>query len=75
MRCNIDSKGKAIRFIGGLAILVVAGILAGLLLLSIIGPTWVWLIVAGLGLMGSFAVFEARAGWCAARAMGFKTRW
>ena len=23
---------------------------------------------------GAFAVFEARAGWCAVRAMGFKTK-
>jgi hypothetical protein len=31
------------------------------------------LCLSGLAL-GAFMIFEARAGWCAVRALGFKTR-
>lgn len=75
MQCNIDSKGKFVRLVYGLIMLVAAGLLAGLILAEVIAGGWVWAIVAGLALMGAFAVYEARAGWCVARAMGFRTKW
>jgi hypothetical protein len=61
------------RLVKGLVLLVAA--VAMLLLWAI--PTggaiaWVVTVVAALG--GAFAVFEAHAGWCVVRAMGFKTR-
>jgi len=73
MQCNIDAKGKAVRLIWGLVMLAAAGGLAGLILLEVVPGGWVWLGVAGLVLMGGFGIYEARAGWCAVRAMGFKT--
>ena len=73
MQCNIDAKGKAVRLVYGLLMLAAAGLLAGLALLHVLGGWWVWAGVAALVLMGGFGVFEARAGWCVVRAMGFKT--
>jgi hypothetical protein len=32
-----------------------------------------WLPVAGSIFGGAFSIWEARAGWCVVRAMGFKT--
>lgn len=73
MQCNIDAKGKALRLIYGLVMIAAAAALAGLLLADVLGAAWLWAVAAGLALMGGFAVFEARAGWCVVRAMGFKT--
>lgn len=73
MQCNIDARGKFVRLIYGLLMLLGAMIGAGLLLAGVVSGWWLWVIVAGLALMGGFGVFEARAGWCVMRAMGFKT--
>lgn len=73
MQCNIDAKGKVLRLIYGLILLVLAGLLAGLILLEVVAGGWGWAGVVALALFGGFAVFEARAGWCVMRAMGFKT--
>lgn len=73
LTCNIDAKGKRVRFITGLATIGFALALAALWA----WPTrdWVrWGAVGLLVLMGSFTLFEARAGWCVVRAMGFKTK-
>lgn len=73
MQCNIDAKGKMLRLIYGLLMIGVAAVLAGLILLDIVAGGWVWAGVVALGLFGAFGVYEARTGWCAVRAMGFKT--
>lgn len=72
MQCNIDAAGKRFRLIAGIVTLLIAGAVA---LWSVItGANWLaWVIVAGLSFAGGFSVFEARAGWCAVRAIGFKT--
>ncbi len=75
MQCNIDSKGKAVRLIWGLVMLGAAIALAGLIVAEVVGGGWVWAVVVGLVLLGVFGIYEARAGWCAMRAMGFKTKW
>ena len=75
MQCNIDAKGKAVRLIYGLLMLAIAAVLAVLLGLGVFGVWWLWLIVAGLALMGGFSIFEARQGWCVVRAMGIRTKW
>lgn len=75
MKCNIDSKGKAVRLIWGLGMLALATVLAGLILLDVVGGGWAWAGVVALGLMGAFGIYEARHGWCAVRAMGIKTKW
>ncbi|MEM1210054.1 MAG: hypothetical protein AAGI54_12380 [Planctomycetota bacterium] len=73
MACNIDSKGKAVRLlIGGLT--VIAAVLLTVLAFAGVLPTFPWVIVAvAAALGGAFAVYEGWAGWCAVRAMGFKT--
>lgn len=70
MQCNIDSKGKAVRLVIGLASLT-----AGLLVLVFAGTEGAPLGI-GIGCLagGAFATFEGWSGWCAVRAMGFKTR-
>lgn len=72
LTCNIDAKGKRARFIFG-AILIVAGGTAAALWAAPGGGWKAWTTVGLLLFWGGFAVFEARAGWCAVRAMGFKT--
>lgn len=61
---NIDDKGRLIRGLGALALLVGGGF----------GFTVsVWLGIALLT-SGVFVAFEARRGWCALRACGIRTR-
>ncbi len=74
--CNIDAKGKTIRFIGGISALLGGAvgyyILEGeyLPIPETLGQLGVVAAVIG----GVFSIFEARAGWCIVRALGFKTR-
>ena len=72
LHCNIDSRGRAVRLVYGL-ILLGAGV--GMLLWWALpaGTARAWVATALVLAGGAFAVFEARAGWCAIRAMGFKT--
>lgn len=72
MQCNIDAKGKFVRLIYGI-VLLIAGIVLMLAWTIRVGGAIAWLITIGLILGGAFAIFEARAGWCVMRAMGFKT--
>jgi len=48
-------------------------VLAVLCLAGVLQAGWWWFVVAGAAAGGAFTVFEARAGWCVVRAMGFKT--
>lgn len=72
MQCNIDQRGRKARLVTGAVVdalgvfLLVAGIYVGKK----------WLIVAGAiaCLSGMFMIFEGVKGWCAVRAMGFKTK-
>ena len=61
---NIDNKGRIIRGLGALALLVGAGF--GF-------SVSVWLGIALMAL-GVFVAFEALRGWCALRACGIKTK-
>lgn len=70
--CNIDARGKAARLIYGIVLLIVALVLLFAWALPG-GSLWAWVVTVLCGLGGAFAVFEARAGWCVVRAMGFKT--
>ncbi|MAX45636.1 MAG: hypothetical protein CMB24_02440 [Euryarchaeota archaeon] len=73
MQCNIGAKGKAARLKMGLMALVGALALAAVILTGFIeGAIW-WYAVAATTFGGMFAIWEARAGWCIVRAMGFKT--
>ena len=73
MQCNIDARGKAMRLING-----IIGVIVGLVLLFAwalrTGSIAAWVVTGVVLLAGAFSIFEARAGWCIVRAMGFKTR-
>ena len=71
--CNINSRGKLIRLAGGLLLILVAGGLFVLILLGSVGGPWAWVATVVLLASGVFGVYEGRAGWCAARALGFNT--
>jgi hypothetical protein len=71
-QCNIDGRGKAVRLIGGILFLL-AGIAAVLLWAGPTGRVAPWVISCTFVFAGAFMIFEARAGWCVVRAMGFKT--
>ena len=72
LTCNIDAAGKAARLKVG-----IMSIAAGLGLAVLVGtgllPTLGWWAVAASIASGAFTIWEARAGWCVVRAMGFKT--
>ncbi len=72
LTCNIDSRGKRARLIYGL-VLVVLGLVLLFTWALPAGTVWSWVVVVSCFVGGGFALFEARAGWCAVRAMGFKT--
>lgn len=61
---NIDNKGRLVRGLGALALLVGAGF--GF-------AVSVWLGIALLA-SGVFVAFEALRGWCALRACGIRTK-
>jgi uncharacterized membrane protein HdeD (DUF308 family) len=73
LQCNIDSKGKLARLIWGLMLLA-GGVIVLLTWAWNSTGAWPWIVGAALIAGGAFAIFEARAGWCVVRALGFKTR-
>jgi hypothetical protein len=73
LACNIDERGRTARLRFGLVFLILAVALSLLWALPT-GSTLAWLVSAVLGAGGAFSLFEARAGWCAVRALGFRTR-
>lgn len=72
LKCNIGAAGKAARLRVGL-LGVAGGLTLGLVTAVGVLPTLAWWAVLGSIAGGSFAIWEARAGWCVVRAMGFKT--
>jgi hypothetical protein len=73
LTCNIDARGKRARLIFGLVLVLTAVLLAFVWAMPA-GGAVPWVVVASCGIGGGFVLFEARAGWCAVRAMGFRTR-
>jgi hypothetical protein len=72
LQCNIDSRGRVVRLVYGLVLLAAAAVM--LLWWAIpTGSAWAWVFTLLALAGGAFAVFEARAGWCVVRAMGWKT--
>ncbi|MCC5830534.1 MAG: hypothetical protein JJU36_13895 [Phycisphaeraceae bacterium] len=75
--CNIDSRGRRVRLLGGLFCGVVG---IGVLVAALLGTgrdggvgTWAWWVGGGFLAGAAFTIYEARAGWCALRAMGIRT--
>ena len=73
LTCNIDAKGKKVRLINGIVTVVLALAVLGFWAIPS-GFIVAWALFAFLLISGSFMIFEARAGWCVVRAMGFKTK-
>jgi hypothetical protein len=72
LSCNIDARGKVARLVWGILMLVAAALAA--IFWAAGSGSWVpWAVVVALGVAGAFGIFEARAGWCVVRAMGFRT--
>ncbi len=74
MQCNIDARGKAVRLRFGIAMTVIGCAIVALRIVGILRWDWAMWLGIGFVLVGGFGIFQARAGWCAVRAMGFKTR-
>ena len=72
LTCNIDRGGRWARGLCGLAFLAIAAIVL-LRGLGIGGAAVRWTVGIVAALLGAFQVFEALAGWCITRALGFKT--
>ena len=72
LECNIGETGKAARLRLGL-LGVAGGVALGIITSVGLLPSLAWWGVLGSIAGGSFAIWEARAGWCIVRAMGFKT--
>lgn len=71
MACNINRKGRVARAVSG-GLMIIAG---GAVVWSAWPELGLW---RGIGagallLVGGFQIFEAKAGWCVARAMGYRT--
>jgi hypothetical protein len=72
MQCNIDARGKRLRLINGIVTTMIG--LALLLTWALPSDRWVpWIVTIAVIAGGAFMMFQARAGWCVVRAMGFKT--
>ena len=72
LTCNIDARGKAVRLVYGI-LLVLAGFALVYWLAWNSASVLRWFLAISCIVGGAFAIFEARAGWCVMRAMGFKT--
>ena len=73
MECNIDSKGRVVRFITGIFAILSGIVLAILVSQGLLTSESYMFIIIGSILGGAFAMWEARAGWCVVRAIGIRT--
>jgi len=71
--CNIDLRGRRYRYRIGFALLAL-GVVVYALGVGYFGGALPRLIAIVLAAAGLFSIFEANRGWCAARALGFKTK-
>ncbi len=75
LTCNIDRRGQRARALVGVILLIGAG--AAFYLGATrdgSASTASWITGASLVVGGLFCLFEAANGWCAVRAMGFRTK-
>jgi hypothetical protein len=75
LTCNIDRAGQRARGIVGIVLVIGAGI-AFYFAATSGGNAALGALIAAIGLLlgGAFCLFEAANGWCAVRAMGFRTK-
>lgn len=74
LECNIDERGIRFRRRLGLILVGIGLAIAGLLLMIDTAYGFTWLGSVGFILGGAFCLFEAQMGWCAVRALGFRTK-
>ncbi len=71
MKPNIDRRGRIARALSGLLCIAAGG---GCMVWAWPDSVpWRWTIALGLLAAGLFQLYEARKGWCIARACGLKT--
>jgi hypothetical protein len=70
--CNIDQRGRAVRYRIGLTLVTLAVLLT--VASRLLDKSLLLFVSAPLGAAGLFSLFEANRSWCAVRALGFKTR-
>ncbi len=73
LTCNIDQRGRTMRIVIGAMIEGPGWLLLVLKFLGKIEGDWPWFVGAAAILGGMFMIVEGALGWCAVRAMGFKT--
>ena len=75
--CNIDSRGRALRFFTGILAMLGGGLAYLILMMEVIPvPESIGTLgVLAMFIGGAFAIFEAKAGWGVVRALGFRTRY
>ena len=73
MQCNIDERGRPVRMVWGVGMLIVAALLAGATWWGWVGAGWGIGLSVGAAALGVLGVYEARKRWCVVRAMGFRT--
>jgi hypothetical protein len=74
MQCNIDARGKAARLVIGGVLALAGSVLIALHVFEALPEVWALYVGSGVVIVGGIAIFEGWTGWCAMRAMGFKTR-
>lgn len=72
MQCNIDACGKRVRLVSGIIVTVIGMVLLTAWVIG--GAGWLAIAAGVMVLVGGFQIFEAKAGWCALRALGIRTR-
>ena len=72
--CNIDAHGRVVRLVWGIVTLLAGLTVCGLMAMGGLTSDWWWVVAGVLAAFGVLGIYEARAGWCVVRAMGFKTR-
>jgi uncharacterized membrane protein HdeD (DUF308 family) len=70
--CNIDGRGRTFRLVVGV-LLVLAGSLLLLVWALPTGSVLAYLVAIPMILGGAFSIFEARAGWCVVRSLGYRS--
>lgn len=73
MQCNIDQRGRRVRLLWAIVMFALAVAVGASAVVGWWGGIWPWVVAAVLAAFGVFALYEARKGWCAVRAMGIKT--
>lgn len=70
--CNLERPGRWLRGVSGFVVLILAALLYFTDWVPM-APGWRLLTAVLLLLFGGFQLFEAFVGWCAVRALGFRT--